>query len=191
MFDRLQALGVGIKGQRILDLGTGTGVMARQFKKQGCDVIGTDISEEQVKMAQTLAKDESLDIDFRVSSAEDSDFPDNSFDVISANQCFLYFDKNVVFTKIKKMLKPNGVLVTSHFSWMPFLDPVAKASEELILKHNPSWTAHSYREKSHQRFLVLKTTLRLAGSSTMMKIFLSLESLGGEELGHVEVSGLQ
>jgi SAM-dependent methyltransferase len=145
LFDKLQALGVGNKGQSVLDLGTGTGVLARQFKKQGCDVTGTDISEEQIKMAQTLALGDSLEIDFRVASAEESDFPDNSFDVISANQCFLYFDKSIVFPKIKKMLRPGGVLVISHFSWMPFLDPIAKASEELILKHNPSWSAHSYK----------------------------------------------
>lgn len=144
LFNKLQSLGVGLKGQKILDLGTGTGVMARQFAKQGCDVIGTDISKEQVMMASSLAKDENLEIEFKNLSAEESLFPDESFDVISANQCFLYFDKKVVFPMIKKMLKKGGVLVTSHFSWMPFLSQIAKASEELILKHNPSWTAHSY-----------------------------------------------
>jgi hypothetical protein len=30
-YDKLAALGVGLKGQRILDLGTGTGVLARNF----------------------------------------------------------------------------------------------------------------------------------------------------------------
>src|SRR5687767_3553212 len=33
-FARLAALGIGREGQRILDLGTGTGVMARQFARQ-------------------------------------------------------------------------------------------------------------------------------------------------------------
>jgi len=145
LFQKLQALGVGLNGQKVLDLGTGTGVMARQFKKQGCDVIGTDISKEQIEMAKFLAKDEKLDIDFQVKSAEKSDFPDESFDVITANQCFLYFDKEIVFPKIKKMLRPGGLLVTSHFSWMPFLDSVARASEALILKYNPNWTAHGYK----------------------------------------------
>ncbi|MBT4793266.1 MAG: class I SAM-dependent methyltransferase [Halobacteriovoraceae bacterium] len=144
-YKKLLSLDVGLENQKILDLGTGTGVLARQFAKQGCEVIGTDISDEQVNMADSLANDEGLNIDFFKSAAEDIHFPDNSFDVITANQCFLYFDKDKISKILKRILKPGGVFVTSHFSWMPFLDETAKASEELILKHNPSWTAHSYK----------------------------------------------
>ena len=143
-YKKLDALGVGTSGQKILDLGTGTGVLARSFSKKGCEVIGTDISYEQIEMARALATKENLKVEFLNRSSEELDFAKSSFDVITANQCFLYFDKEVVVPLIKKILKPGGVFVTSHFSWMPFLDPIAKASEELILKHNPAWTAHSY-----------------------------------------------
>lgn len=144
-YQKLQALEVGLAGQRVLDLGTGTGVVARQLAKQGCLVSASDISAEQVAMAKHLASKEKVDISFFVSATEQLQFPEDSFDIITANQCFLYFDKSVVIPLIKKWLAPSGLLVTSHFSWMPFLDPVAKASEELILKHNPNWTAHSYQ----------------------------------------------
>lgn len=43
-FRRLDALGVGRAGQRILDLGTGTGLLARGFARQGCAVTGLDPS---------------------------------------------------------------------------------------------------------------------------------------------------
>ena len=33
-YERLPAFGIGLKGQSILDLGTGTGVLARQFARQ-------------------------------------------------------------------------------------------------------------------------------------------------------------
>jgi SAM-dependent methyltransferase len=146
-YKKLAIHDVGLKGQKVLDLGTGTGVVARRLASEGCDVIGTDISKEQILMAQELAKQEGLTIDFFQCPSEDIDFEADSFDVIIANQCFLYFDKDVVVPKIKKYLKSNGVFVTSHFSWLPLVDPVAKASEELILKHNSNWTAHSYSGK--------------------------------------------
>lgn len=143
-YQKLKELGVGSPHQAILDLGTGTGVLARQFSRQGCDVTGTDISPEQIKMAQTLAEFEHLKAEFITIPTEEINFT-KKFDVITANQCFLYFDKAKVVPLIKSLLKPGGVFITSHFSWLPLQDKIAKASEELILKHNPNWTAHSFK----------------------------------------------
>ncbi len=143
-YAKLLTLGIGKKNQKILDLGTGTGVLARQFAKQGCSVIGTDISSEQIKMAETLAKMDDLSIDFRVMPTEEIQFQNMEFDAITANQCFLYFDQSKVNPLIKKYLHSQGVLITSHFSWLPLDDKIAHATEQLILKHNPNWTAHSY-----------------------------------------------
>ena len=95
LYKMLQAHGVGILGQKVLDQGTGTGVFGRQLAKQGCQVIGTDISENQIGFARALAKKDGLqNIEFLISSAEQNAFPDCSFDVITASQCFVYFDKS-------------------------------------------------------------------------------------------------
>ena len=37
------------------------------------------------------------------------------------------------------MLRPGGVLVTTHFSWLPRADPIARASEAMVLQANPAW----------------------------------------------------
>src|SRR5215510_15154891 len=71
----LQAVGIGKPGQHILDLGTGTGVLARAFAKQGAYVIGIDIAAEQIAAAQQLAAQEHLDIRFITSAAEDAACP--------------------------------------------------------------------------------------------------------------------
>lgn len=49
MFQKLTAFGMGIQGQKILDLGTGTGVIPRGMYKYGGQWIGTDIAENQIK----------------------------------------------------------------------------------------------------------------------------------------------
>ncbi len=144
-YRKLKALDIGLRGQKILDLGTGTGFLPLEFAKSGCIVTGSDISQDQINMAKSNAQKQGLDISYILSATEDLDFPKRSFDIITANQCFLYFDQAKVIPLIKKFLKPDGVLVTTHFSWMPFLSPIAKASEELILKYNPQWTGHSYK----------------------------------------------
>ncbi|MBK24077.1 MAG: SAM-dependent methyltransferase [Halobacteriovorax sp.] len=141
---KMQECGIGLRDQSILDLGTGTGVLAREFAKNGANVTGLDISSEQVAMASSLAKDEKLEINFVASDANKLPFEDNSFEAITANQCFLYFDKEKVIPEIKRLLKNGGLFSTSHFCWLPLIDNTAKKTEELILKHNPNWTAHSY-----------------------------------------------
>ena len=51
--------GLCVKGQRVLDLGTGTGVLPRNMYKYGARWIGTDISPEQIEQARRLAADPS------------------------------------------------------------------------------------------------------------------------------------
>jgi ubiquinone/menaquinone biosynthesis C-methylase UbiE len=55
-FERLSTLGIGRKGQRVLDLGTGTGALARGFASRGCEVTGVDdVSESMLEEARHLA----------------------------------------------------------------------------------------------------------------------------------------
>ncbi len=140
-YDRIHALGVGVQGQRVLDLGTGTGVLARQFASRGAFVTGLDIAEGQINAARRLAQEQSLDITFDVRPAEDTGQPDNAFDLVCAAQCFLYFDKPKAVAEIKRVLDVGGRLFTSYIGWLPREDPIAAASEKLVLQHNPAWSA--------------------------------------------------
>lgn len=140
-YKRLAALGVGLPRQRILDLGTGTGVLARQFAAQGAVVSGIDVSSEQIAAARNLAAEDNLNVEFVVGCAEQLPWQAATFDIATANQSWLYFDKSKVVPELHRVLKPGGWLVTSHFCWLPRLDPIAKQTEALVLEFNPNWTA--------------------------------------------------
>ena len=140
-YARLAALGVGLPGQAILDLGTGTGVLAAQFARQGATATGIDVSAEQIEAAQRAAREQGLSIDFRVAPAEQLPWSAPTFDIATANQCWLYFDKSKVLAELRRVLQTGGWLVTSHFSWLPRQDEIARRTEELVLSHNPDWSA--------------------------------------------------
>jgi SAM-dependent methyltransferase len=140
-YERLMALAIGRAGQRVLDLGTGTGNVARALARRGCAVTGIDISEGQVSEARRLAAAEGLQLGFLVRSAEDSGLANRSFDLVVAAQSWLYFDRDRATLETKRLLAPGGRLLTCHIGWLPRLDYIAKKTEELILKFNPDWTA--------------------------------------------------
>ena len=41
---------------------------------------------------------------------------------------------------LARVLKPSGRFAILYMAWLPEEDPIAGASEELVLKYNPSWT---------------------------------------------------
>lgn len=127
-----------INGQSILDVGTGTGVLPRNMYQYGAKWTATDISENQIEQAKILSKD--MDIDYYVVSAEDISFSDNSFDAITACQCFWYFNHKTVMPKFYRMLKKEGNILILYMAWLPFEDKIAGASENLVLKYNPNWS---------------------------------------------------
>lgn len=139
-YEKLAERNLGVSGQKVLDLGTGTGVLPRNMYRFGAEWVGTDISANQIEQAKRLSEESNQKIEYFAVSAEEVSFPDNTFDVITACQCFYYFDKENVIPKLAKMLKPDGRLVVLYMSWLPLEDEVAGESEELVLKFNPKWT---------------------------------------------------
>ena len=132
--------GLCTQGQRVLDLGTGTGVLPRALCRYGARFTGVDPAPGQIQQARALAARDGLDIDFRCAAAEDCAFPDGSFDVVTACQCFTYFDHARLAPLLHRLLKPGGAFAVLYMSWLPEEDPVARQSEELILRYNPAWT---------------------------------------------------
>ena len=53
--------GLCVTGQKVLDLGTGTGVLPRNMYKYGAKWTGTDISPEQIEQARRLAAEAGMD----------------------------------------------------------------------------------------------------------------------------------
>lgn len=141
-YDYVLNMGLCKDGQNVLDIGTGTGVLPRNMYRYGAKWTGTDIAENQIEQAKELAKESGMDIDFFTAKAEEVSFPDNTFDVITACQCIWYFNHDITSETFAKMLKPEGNFLILYMGWLPYEDPVAEKSEEIILKHNPDWTAY-------------------------------------------------
>ena len=81
-----------------------------------------------------------MNIDYYALPTEAINFQDESFGVITACQCFFYFDHEQVMPRFYRMLKPDGRILVLYMAWLPFEERIAGASEALVLKYNPQWS---------------------------------------------------
>jgi 2-polyprenyl-3-methyl-5-hydroxy-6-metoxy-1,4-benzoquinol methylase len=168
-FRLLQYLGVGLRGQHILDLGTGTGVLALPFARQGARVTALDRSPEQIASAQNRAASEGLDIRFLTALAEDVELDASEFDVATASMCWSDFDRDLVAARLRRALRPGGLLLISAIAWLSDSDEIVRASENLIASYSegfsspvlsldpdpsPSWAKASFTLKTYHRDVV-------------------------------------
>ena len=139
VFDRLATFDVGLPGQSIIDLGTGTGTLARGFAQRGCDVIGVDPDPRMLSTAKELDQHNKVSISYVEAKAESTGLDRGAADIVSAGQCWHWFDRPRAIFEVNRILKPGGRLVIAHFDWLPLTGNMVAATEELIMQYNPDW----------------------------------------------------
>src|SRR5262245_54244381 len=77
-------------GDRVLDVGCGTGSLSRAAAARGAVVTGVDISGPMIERARTSAAAEGLDIEFVAADAQTQAFSDD-FDVVVSRFGVMFF----------------------------------------------------------------------------------------------------
>jgi SAM-dependent methyltransferase len=139
LFDRLAALGIGASGETIVDLGTGTGTLARGFALRGAKVIGIDPDSRLLDQARRLDVAASATVEYKIGTAEAIPLPDGVADIVSAGQCWHWFDGQKSAMEFSRISKPHARVVVAYFSWLLSPGNVVEATERLIKKHNRNW----------------------------------------------------
>lgn len=152
MYKKLVSLGIGCEGQRILDLGSGPAVLPRSMWQTGASFVAADISAEQLHYGRLAAEEQGArNITYKVCHAENTGFPDDSFDAVTAVQCFPYFDSKRACAEIYRVLKPGGLFCTVIMDWLSEEDAVLSQMIETVKQFNPNWQESGFADDDEPR----------------------------------------
>lgn len=107
------------RGEKVLDVATGTGVAALAAARAGGTVTGIDFAPPMIERARANAElAEVKDVSFRTGDAESLSFPDGSFDVVLSQFGHIFVPRpEVAAAEMVRVLRPGGRLALA--SWTP------------------------------------------------------------------------
>jgi len=108
-------------GSSLLDVGCGTGNFARDavaIVSPGGRVVGCDISEAMLGIANTRTADAGLEIDYHLGNANALPFGDDSFDAARIERVLQYLDEPAkAVEEMVRVTKPGGWIAATEADW--------------------------------------------------------------------------
>jgi SAM-dependent methyltransferase len=122
-------------GDRLLDVGCGTGVVAITAAKLGAHVTGIDLTPELLERARQNANISEVSIDWREGDAENLPFEDGAFDVVVSQFGHIFAPRpEIAVGEMLRVLKPGATIAFS--TWPP--EGHVGRSSALIAKYLPA-----------------------------------------------------
>lgn len=108
-----------LPGDRVLDVGCGNGLTARELARRTGSVLGIDLSEPMLAVARERAAAECVTgIAFLRADAQTHAFGPGAFDVVVSRHGSMFFDDpDAAFTNLARALRADGRLVL--LVWQP------------------------------------------------------------------------
>lgn len=107
------------KGQKVLDLGCGTGALTLRAAQKGAKVKGIDINPQMLEIAKKRAKKLSVNQNielYEMGVAELEREKSESYDIVMSGLCFSELSEDeLLYTlkEVKRILKPGGFLLVA------------------------------------------------------------------------------
>ncbi len=106
------------KGDRVLDVACGTGIVACRIAGTGAKVTGIDIDASRLELARRRASEESVSVTWREGSGEALPFRQPEFELVTCQQGLQFMaDRAKAAREMKRVIAPGGRAVIA--CWLP------------------------------------------------------------------------
>lgn len=128
-------------GLRLLDIGCGGGLLSEPMARLGAEVLGADAAPRNIPVAQLHAQQSGLDIDYRVTTAEDLAAMGEQFDVVLNMEVVEHVaDPQAFLTTCQTLLKPGGLMICSTLNRNAKSFALAIVGAEWVMRWLPKGT---------------------------------------------------
>lgn len=131
-YHRVTGTGVIRSGIRVLDLGTGTGTVARNLAQRGCEVTAVDVASEMIDQAKRLDRESNVNVSYFNRKAEETGLSQESFDLVTAGTCWHWFDRPAAAREARRVLRRDGRLLIASLDMMRIGGNAVDAMAELV-----------------------------------------------------------
>ena len=139
------------KDMKVLEIATGTGLIAVNVANSVESITATDFSPKMIETAKKKGAPDN--VHFSVDDATALSFPDHIFDaVIISNALHIMPDPVAVLKNIRRVLKPNGLLIAPTFSHGHLRDSTWKLNA-VILKMIGFQTYSKWKPEEYVDFI--------------------------------------
>ena len=144
-FDELAARQIGLPGQTILDVGSGTGLIGDGLANIELHLIELDCNEILIRATSRRRNDNRLAFPTRavvqsvVAKAEECPFSGQLFDGVVVAQSWHWLHRVCAPGEIRRVLKPGNSVGIIYYMHVPMGRDIAGQTERLILKDHPHW----------------------------------------------------
>lgn len=151
IIDYLKAQDILKADSVIADIGSGTGISTEMFLKNGNTVYGIEPNKEMREAAERLLSGylNFISID---GTAEETNLPNGSINIITAGQAFHWFDIPNAKTEFERILKPGGFVVLIWNEKQADSSPFMKAYEEMLLKFGTDYAEVKHENINEETF---------------------------------------
>jgi len=178
--DKMMSLLKPLRGQKVLDVATGTGavaVAAAQCVGSEGRVTGIDLAEQMLERAGQNIKQMALDnVDLHVMDAANLEFKSNYFHAVTCSfGLFFIEDMQAALKGWKRVLRPGGKVMFSCFNKQAF-QPMGEMLQQCFERHGIE--LGSNRNFSHQRLVDSRVCHDLMHDAGFKEINISTEQMG-------------
>lgn len=94
---------------KVMDMGTGTGVVALEMARMGFSVDAMDCNSDLLSVGDKLSKEMGLAVNFMQGDVTEPGLPDRSYDVVIARNCVWNLEEPMkAYARWKNVLRPGG-----------------------------------------------------------------------------------